>query len=88
MTNATGARPTIRYIAQSCDEYCLHPCGCKFHVRQEHFSGGKEWTPGKIYQHCEDLTSAKQAALALNHDAGWESTTDGDKSGLAAQKSP
>ena len=70
MTTATS--PTTRYVAQACDTYCQHPCGCKFHVRAEHFSGGKEWHMGTVFQHCDDMVAAKQAATDFNKDMGWK----------------
>ena len=74
MTTAMALTPTTRYVAQACDDYRQHACECKFHVREEHFSGGKEWTPGIVYQHCEDLATAKQAEVDLNPDAGWNAS--------------
>ena len=72
MTTKISLNPTIRYTAQAYDDYCQHPCGCKFHVREEHFSGAQQWVPGTVFQHCDDMASAQQAGMDLNQQAGWE----------------
>ncbi len=69
MTTVLAAPPTSHFRAQACDDYCQHPCGCKFHVREGRPSNAEQWTPGIVYQHCEDWSAAQDAAVSLNKAA-------------------